>query len=149
MHEDASTYVMPKHVADIIRDCVEVRLTSPENFLKVKETLTRIGIASRKDKILYQSCHVLHKQGKYYIVHFKELFLLDGKVSRTNFEDADRARRNTIANLLAEWGLIELVNPTRSAEPIALPNQVVVLPFREKSEWTLLAKYEIGKRKVG
>lgn len=149
MHEDASTYVMPKHVADIIRDCVEVRLTSPENFLKVKETLTRIGIASRKDKILYQSCHVLHKQGKYYIVHFKELFLLDGKVSRTNFEDADRARRNTIANLLAEWGLIELVDPTRSAAPVAVANQVTILPFREKSEWTLLAKYEIGKRKVG
>jgi len=149
MHEDASTYVMPQHVAEIIRECIEVRLTSPENFLKVKETLTRIGIASRKDKILYQSCHVLHKQGKYYIVHFKELFLLDGKVSRTNFEDADRARRNTIANLLAEWGLIELVDPARSAAPVALANQVTILPFREKSEWTLTAKYEIGKRKVG
>ena len=117
MPEDSSTYVMPQHVATIIRDCIEVRLPSPENFLKVKETLTRIGIASRKEKILYQSCHVLHKQGKYYIVHFKELFLLDGKASRTNFEEVDRARRNTIANLLSEWGLVELVEPSRSASP--------------------------------
>jgi hypothetical protein len=149
MQEEASNYTIPKHIADIIRDCVEIRLTSPENFLKVKETLTRIGIASRKEKILYQSCHVLHKQGKYYIVHFKELFLLDGKASRTNFEDADRARRNTIANLLAEWGLIELVDPDRSASPVAAANQVTILPFREKMDWTLIAKYEIGKRKMG
>jgi hypothetical protein len=140
---------MPQHVATIIRDCIEVRLPSPENFLKVKETLTRIGIASRKEKILYQSCHVLHKQGKYYIVHFKELFLLDGKAARTNFEDADRARRNTIANLLSEWGLVELVDPTRSAEPIAVANQITILPFSEKMDWTLIAKYEIGKRKIG
>jgi hypothetical protein len=149
MPEDSSTYVMPQHVATIIRDCIEVRLPSPENFLKVKETLTRIGIASRKEKILYQSCHVLHKQGKYYIVHFKELFLLDGKASRTNFEEVDRARRNTIANLLSEWGLVELVEPSRSASPVSLPNQVTILPFSEKLDWTLVAKYEIGKRKAG
>ena len=149
MPEDSSTYVMPQHVATIIRDCIEVRLPSPENFLKVKETLTRIGIASRKEKILYQSCHVLHKQGKYYIVHFKELFLLDGKASRTNFEEVDRARRNTIANLLSEWGLVELVEPSRSASPVSLPNQVTILPFSEKHDWTLVAKYEIGKRKAG
>lgn len=149
MLDEQTPYVMPPHVADIIRDCVEVTLTSPENFLKVKETLTRIGIASRKDKTLYQSCHILHKQGKYYVVHFKELFLLDGKASRTNFGEADRARRNSVANLLAEWGLVTLVNPARSAAPVAMVNQITVLPFREKTEWTLIAKYEIGKRKMG
>ena len=140
-------YVIPPHVAQVIRECVEVRLKTPDDFLKIKETLTRIGVASRKDKKLYQSCHILHKQGRYYIVHFKELFLLDGKTQQTKFDDADKARRNSIANMLAEWGLVELVHPQRSAEPVALPNQVTVLPFREKSQWSLIAKYEIGKRK--
>lgn len=140
-------YVAPPHVAQVIRECVEVHLNTPDDFLKVKETLTRIGVASRKDRKLYQSCHILHKQQRYYIVHFKELFLLDGKTQQTKFDDADRARRNTIANMLAEWGLVKLVQPSRSAEPIAPPNQVTVLPFREKNQWTLIAKYEIGKRK--
>jgi hypothetical protein len=123
-------------------------LPSADDFLKVKETLTRIGIASRKDRKLYQSCHILHKQGKYYIVHFKELFLLDGKTQQTVFDDTDRGRRNTIANMLSEWGLIELVNPERSASPVIPPNQVTVLPYREKDEWLLVAKYEIGKKRV-
>lgn len=139
---------LPPHIAAIINQCVEVRLPSADDFLKVKETLTRIGIASRKDKKLYQSCHILHKQGKYYIVHFKELFLLDGKTQQTVFDDTDRARRNTIANMLSEWGLIELVDVTRSAAPVIPPNQVTVLPFREKDEWLLVAKYEIGKKRV-
>lgn len=139
---------LPPHIAAIINQCVEVRLPSPDDFLKVKETLTRIGIASRKDRKLYQSCHILHKQGKYYIVHFKELFLLDGKTQQTVFDDTDRARRNTIANMLSEWGLIELVEPSRSVAPVIPPNQVTVLPFREKDDWLLVAKYEIGKRRV-
>jgi len=140
-------YIAPPHIAQVIRDCVEVRLKTPDDFLKVKETLTRIGVASRKDRKLYQSCHILHKQGKYYVVHFKELFLLDGKAQQTHFEEADRARRNTIANMLAEWGLVELVDPKRSAAPVAAVNQVTVIPFREKPQWMLVAKYEIGKRK--
>ena len=139
---------LPPHIAAIIDQCVEVRLTSPDNFLKVKETLTRIGIASRKDKKLYQSCHILHKQGHYYIVHFKELFLLDGKMQQTVFDDTDRARRNTIANMLQEWSLITLVQPARAQEPLLPMNQIVVLPFREKNEWELVAKYEIGKRRT-
>lgn len=139
---------LPPHIAAIINQCVEIRLPSADDFLKVKETLTRIGIASRKDKKLYQSCHILHKQGKYYIVHFKELFLLDGKTHQTVFDDTDRARRNTIANMLSEWGLIELVDTHRSALPVIPPNQVTVLPFREKDEWILVAKYEIGKKRL-
>src|SRR3954465_1608612 len=96
---------VPPHVAAVIKDCVEVLLPTPDDFLKVKETLTRIGVASRKDSTLFQSCHILHKQGKYYIVSFKELFLLDGKASQTEFTDDDRARRNSIANMLSDWGL--------------------------------------------
>lgn len=139
---------LPPHIAAIINQCVEVRLPSADDFLKVKETLTRIGIASRKDKKLYQSCHILHKQGKYYIIHFKEAFLLDGKTQQTHFDDTDKARRNTIANMLAEWGLVELVNPEQSAVPVLPPTQITVLPYREKTEWSLIAKYEIGKRRV-
>lgn len=139
---------LPPHIAAIINQCVEIRLPSADDFLKVKETLTRIGIASRKDKKLYQSCHILHKQGKYYIIHFKEAFLLDGKTQQTVFDDTDRARRNTIANMLAEWGLVELVRPERSAAPVIPSNQVTVLPFREKNEWMLIAKYEIGKKRL-
>lgn len=139
---------LPPHIAAIINQCIEVRLPSADDFLKVKETLTRIGIASRKDRKLYQSCHILHKQGRYYIVHFKELFLLDGKTQQTVFDDTDKARRNTIANMLSEWGLIELVEPERSADPVLPPNQMTVLPYREKDDWILVAKYEIGKKRL-
>lgn len=130
---------------NIIDDLVEVELPSQDSFLKVKETLTRIGVASKKDKILYQSCHILHKQGKYYIVHFKELFILDGKAN--SLSDEDKARRNTIVNLLEEWSLVKTVKPTMVEDPIAPLSQVKVLPFKEKDEWTLTAKYSIGKRK--
>ena len=123
---------------------IEVKLNEGDDFLKVRETLTRIGVASRKDKTLFQSCHILHKQGRYFIVHFKELFALDGKPS--NFSDSDISRRNTIANLLAEWGLLKLVTPDLSKEPIAPISQIKVLPFKEKDQWNLTAKYNIGKK---
>ena len=124
---------------------VEVKLAKEDDFLKIRETLTRIGVASRKDKTIYQSCHILHKQGKYYIVHFKELFALDGKPS--NFGDEDKGRRNTIANLLAEWGLVTLVQPTKSEDPVAPLSQIKVLPYKEKNDWNLVTKYNIGKKK--
>lgn len=130
-------------MSSIITTMVEVRLKNKDDFLKVKETLTRIGIASRKDNILYQSCHILHKQGKYYITHFKELFALDGK--NTDFSENDIARRNTIANLLAEWELIELVDPYKSAEPVAPISQVKVIAFKDKNLWNLQSKYNIGR----
>lgn len=139
---------IPPYIVAILHDCIEVRLPSADNFLKVKETLTRIGVASKKDQTLFQSCHILHKQGKYYIVHFKELFLLDGKTSQTVFEEGDKARRNTIANLLAQWGLIELVNPSASVDPVVPVTQVMVLPFHMKPNWTLVSKYEIGKKRT-
>ena len=123
---------------------IEVKLNEGDDFLKVRETLTRIGVASRKDKTLYQSCHILHKQGRYFIVHFKELFALDGKPS--NFSDSDISRRNTIANLLAEWGLLTLVTPDLSKQPVAPISQIKVLPFKEKDQWNLTAKYNIGKK---
>ena len=123
---------------------IEVKLKTADDFLKIRETLTRIGVASRKDKTLYQSCHILHKQGRYFIVHFKELFALDGKPS--NFSESDMSRRNTIANLLAEWGLLELVNSEITKEPVAPISQIKVLPFKEKNEWNLTAKYNIGKK---
>ncbi len=138
---------LPPHVAAVIRDCVEVTLPTPDEFLKVKETLTRIGVASRKDKTLTQTCHILHKQGRYFIVAFKELFLLDGKASQTEFTEDDRARRNTIANMLAEWGLVVLVDVKKSAEPLAPANVVTVIPFRDKANWRLVSKYEIGKKR--
>ena len=128
-----------------INSFVEIKLKKEDDFLKVKETLTRIGVASKKDKTLYQSCHILHKQGRYYIVHFKELFALDGKPS--NFSEGDIARRNTIVNLLKEWGLIEIVNTTSTESPISPISQIKVLPHKEKSEWELVAKYNIGKKK--
>lgn len=128
-----------------IEDLLEVRLKNEDDFLKVKETLTRIGVASRKDKTLYQSCHILHKRGKYYIVHFKELFALDGK--NTDFEDNDLGRRNTITNLLAEWGLVELVNKNRSELPVAPLSQIKIISHKEKDEWQLVTKYNIGKKK--
>jgi len=125
---------------------VECLLEEPDDFLKVRETLTRIGVASRKDKILYQSCHILHKQGRYFIVHFKELFALDGKP--TNFSENDQARRNTIANLLAEWGLVKLVNPKEISELVVPLNQLKILAFKEKDLWELTAKYNIGSKKI-
>jgi hypothetical protein len=112
-------------------------------FLKVRETLTRIGVASRKDNKLYQSCHILHKQGRYFIVHFKELFLLDGK--KSNLEENDVARRNTIATLMSDWGLISIDNKGK-AEPLAPLRQIKIIPFKEKSEWELCPKYNIGSR---
>jgi hypothetical protein len=124
---------------------VEVGLKEEEDFLKVRETLTRIGVASRKEKTLYQSCHILHKQGKYYIVHFKELFALDGKP--TMFSDEDKGRRNTITNLLAEWGLITINDINSTAEPITPLSQIKIISHKEKNEWNLVAKYNIGKKK--
>ena len=128
-----------------VENLVEVELPTPDAFLKVKETLTRIGVASKKDKILYQSCHILHKQGRYYITHFKELFILDGKADVLS--DEDRARRNTIINLLEEWGLVKTVNPGSIEDPVAPLSQIKVLPHKEKAEWALVPKYSIGKRK--
>jgi hypothetical protein len=124
-----------------IDEMIEVKLKEDDDFLKVKETLTRIGIASRREKKLYQSCHILHKQGKYYIVHFKELFALDGKP--TNLSENDIERRNTVVNLLHEWDLVEIVNPEK-AQPTVSIRQMKILPFSEKPEWDLQAKYSIG-----
>ena len=129
-----------------IEEMVEVRLKNPEDFLKIRETLTRIGVASRKDQTLYQSCHILHKQRRYFIVHFKELFALDGKPS--NFDDDDLKRRNTIVNLLAEWGLIELVDPDATTDNVAPISQIKVLSHKEKDDWILQAKYSIGKKRT-
>lgn len=127
----------------LIDSLLEVKIAEEEDFLKIKETLTRIGVASRKDKKLYQSCHILHKQGKYYIVHFKELFLLDGK--EATFSDEDIGRRNTIAKLLQEWGLVKVVDMPES--PLAPLSQIKILPHKEKAEWELVAKYNIGRKK--
>ena len=121
---------------------IEIRLKEDDDFLKVKETLTRIGVASRKTKTLFQSCHILHKRGYYAIVHFKELFALDGKP--TNFNESDIGRRNTISQLLDEWGLVEIVDPSKCEEPTAPLNQIKILPYNEKRDWNLEAKYSIG-----
>jgi hypothetical protein len=129
---------------NLLDELIEVRLQDEDDFLKVRETLTRIGVASRKDKKLYQSCHILHKKGRYYIVHFKELFLLDGKAS--NFSEEDKGRRNTIANLMAEWGLVQLLDPRKSSEPVSPLSQIKILPYKEKDDWSLEAKYNIGNR---
>ena len=129
----------------ILDTLVEVKLINEDDFLKIRETLTRIGVASRKDRKLYQSCHILHKQGRYYIVHFKELFMLDGKPS--NFSDEDSGRRNTIANLIAEWGLVQLIDPSKTRDPVALLSQIKVLPYKEKDDWELVSKYNIGRKK--
>ena len=120
---------------------VEITLNEPDDFLKVRETLTRIGIASRKEKKLYQSCHILHKQGRYFIVHFKELFLLDGKPS--NLMENDLERRNTIITLMGDWGLVTVVNPDEIENKAPL-RQIKIIPFRDKAEWTLETKYNIG-----
>jgi hypothetical protein len=129
----------------VLESLIEVRLGEEDDFLKVRETLTRIGVASRKDKTLYQSCHILHKQGKYYIVHFKELFALDGKP--TDFSDEDKGRRNTVVKLLSDWGLIAVVDPDKIADPQTPLNQIKILPFKEKNEWSLVTKYNIGRKK--
>ena len=126
-------------------DMVEVTLGQPDDFLKVRETLTRIGVASRKERKLYQSCHILHKQGKYYIVHFKELFALDGK--HTNLSLNDVQRRNRIIQLLSDWGLISIVTADKITD-VAPLNQIKVLAFKEKDEWTLESKYNIGRKKT-
>ena len=123
---------------------LEVNLKEPDDFLKIRETLSRIGVASRKERKLYQSCHILHKQGRYYIVHFKELFALDGK--QTNLSENDIARRNTIAKLLKDWGLVEIQG---EAEPIAPLSQIKIISFKEKNEWSLETKYNIGKKLEG
>jgi hypothetical protein len=123
-------------------DMLEVTLNEPDDFLKVRETLTRIGVASRKDKKLYQSCHILHKQGRYFIVHFKELFLLDGK--KSNLEENDIARRNTIATLMSDWGLVQMAKKeTLDCAPL---RQIKIIPFKEKTQWELCPKYNIGNK---
>jgi hypothetical protein len=128
-----------------VETLVEVLLPSEDDFLKVRETLTRIGVASRKEKKLYQSCHILHKRGKYYIVHFKELFGLDGKP--TDFDENDVARRNTIVNLLEEWGLVSLVDKNVTRDLIAPLSQIKIIAYSERNEWELVAKYNIGNKK--
>ncbi len=122
---------------------LEVVLNEPDDFLKVRETLTRIGVASRKDKKLYQSCHILHKQGRYFIVHFKELFLLDGK--KSDLEESDIARRNTIAQLMSDWGLITIDNNVK-LDPLAPLRQIKIISFKDKDDWELCPKYNIGNK---
>ena len=128
-----------------LNELIEVTLNEPDDFLKIRETLSRIGVASKKDKTLYQSCHILHKQGKYYILHFKQLFLLDGK--KSDFSDDDRGRLNTIANLLAEWNLLNLVDPSKTKEPVSPLSHVKIISHKEKNEWNLVTKYSIGKKR--
>lgn len=122
---------------------LEVSLNEPDDFLKVRETLTRIGVASRKEKKLFQSCHILHKQGRYFIVHFKELFLLDGK--KSNLEESDVARRNTIATLMSDWGLVTIQDESK-AQPLSPLRQIKIIPFKDKQEWELCPKYNIGRK---
>jgi hypothetical protein len=129
---------------NVVDTLVEIRLIEDDDFLKIKETLTRIGIASPKTKKLYQSCHILHKRGKYYIVHFKELFALDGKPS--NFSEEDKSRRNTIIDLLSTWDLLEIVDPSSIEQKTATSAQTKVISHKDKSEWELIAKYDIGKK---
>ena len=128
-----------------IENMVEVTLVEKDDFLKVRETLTRIGVASKKEKVLYQSCHILHKQGKYYIVHFKELFALDGKA--TDFSDNDMGRRNTVAKLLEDWELVKIVNKNMVEDPIVSLSQIKILSHKEKDDWKLIPKYNIGKKR--
>jgi len=130
---------------DILNELVWVTLKQPDDFLKVRETLTRIGIASKNSNTLFQSCHILHKRGRYAIVHFKELFLLDGKPSL--FSDEDKGRRNTITNLLVEWSLVELEDPESTKEPLTPIGQIKIISHKEKDEWELVPKYNIGNSK--
>lgn len=139
MAEDFFKIDMPGYVP------LEVTLNHPDDFLKVRETLTRIGVASRKDRVLYQSCHILHKQGRYFIVHFKELFALDGK--QADITENDLQRRNTIAKLLMDWGLINILNKSLIADQAPL-SQIKVISYKDKDEWDLQAKYNIGKKKL-
>ena len=129
---------------EIIESFVEIRLKHPDDFLKIRETLSRIGIASKREKKLCQSCHILHKQGKYYLVHFKELFKLDGKPSDFYESETDMARRNSIANLISEWGLCELVDPSKSESPTTPVNTLKILSYKEKNDWILETKYNVG-----
>jgi hypothetical protein len=127
-----------------VEDLLEVKLAKEDNFLKIKETLTRIGVSSKTENKLWQSCHILHKRGKYYIVHFKELFLLDGLSS--SIDENDVARRNTIAKLLEEWNLLEIIDQNKVDSAIAGINQIKIIPFKEKQNWELIPKYHIGKK---
>ena len=130
---------------NLIDELVEVTLPSQESFLKIKETLTRIGIASKKEQKLFHSCHILHTQGKYYIVHFKELFMLDGKTN--DFSEEDKGRRNTIIALLTEWNLVKPIDASAITDPVTPLSQIKILPFKEKDDWELVAKYSIGKKR--
>lgn len=127
-----------------VENFVEIRLKTPDDFLKVKETLTRMGVASSKHPTLYQSCHILHKQGKFYITHFKEMFLLDGKA--TTLDEADKARRNTVVMLLKQWGLVDVVDEASYKTPAPDPKLIRIIPFKDKGAWTLVPKYTIGKK---
>jgi hypothetical protein len=130
---------------DLLGDLIEVKIAEEEDFLKIKETLTRIGVASRKEKKLYQSCHIFHKQGKYYIVHFKEMFAIDGKPS--NFSEEDKGRRNKIIELIQDWGLLKVVEADSIKDPLASMSQIKIINHKEKNEWTLEAKYNMGRKK--
>ena len=130
---------------DLLGSLVEVKIAEEEDFLKIKETLTRIGVASRKEKKLFQSCHIFHKQGQYYIVHFKEMFAIDGKPS--NFSEEDKGRRNKIIELLQDWGLLKVVEVDSIKDPIASMSQIKIINHKEKDEWTLEAKYNMGRKK--
>lgn len=130
---------------ELLDKLVEVKIGEEEDFLKIKETLTRIGVASRKEKTLYQSCHIFHKQGRYYIVHFKEMFAIDGKPS--NFTEEDKGRRNKIIELLQDWGLIRVVEQQKIKEPIASIGQIKIINHKEKAEWNLEVKYNMGRKK--
>jgi hypothetical protein len=130
---------------DILNTLVEVKIAEEEDFLKIKETLTRIGVASRKEKKLYQSCHIFHKQGKYYIVHFKEMFAIDGKPS--NFSEEDKGRRNKIVELVQDWGLLKVVDNEVIKQPLASMSQIKIINHKEKDEWILEAKYNMGRKK--
>jgi len=130
---------------DLLSSLVEVKIAEEEDFLKIKETLTRIGVASRKEKKLFQSCHIFHKQGQYYIVHFKEMFAIDGKPS--NFSEEDKGRRNKIIELLQDWGLLKVVEVDSIKDPIASMSQIKIINHKEKDEWTLEAKYNMGRKK--
>ena len=130
---------------DLIDSLIEVKIAEEEDFLKIKETLTRIGVASRKEKKLYQSCHIFHKQGRYFIVHFKEMFTIDGKPS--NFSEEDKARRNKIISLLQDWGLLRVVESDKISDPQASMSQIKIINHKEKDEWTLETKYNMGRKK--
>lgn len=131
---------------ELLETLIEVKIGEEEDFLKIKETLTRIGVASRKEKKLYQSCHIFHKQGRYYIVHFKEMFAIDGKPS--NFSDEDKGRRNKIIELLQDWNLLKVVESNKIKDPLASMSQIKIISHKEKNDWTLEAKYNMGRKKT-